>query len=524
MMLIPIGAEGAEGRRQPAATWALMGLCVVVFLATTSKIDTQAQAQFEALANLEQVVLASPYVTVPPEVLAQTTPKFQRMVSRFQAIVREYDADPSQFEDVDTGSNSPKTVEAIAVQALSTKGRGMGDPSHPAVAKRMVVDALKRAKGRRDVAQGQLNDVANRFLEQQRTSVIGQYGFVSNKKTLKGLLGHMFLHGGLFHILFNLLFFYVAAVALEQYYSAAGVVALYLLAGVAGAMAQAVTHPASAVPMIGASGAVAGFLGAFVVRLAGKKIHFWYIYMVMSIRTGKFSAPAWLMIPLWFVGELFMALFVDLGGVAYWAHVGGFAAGVGFALVLKFSRFEKHVLGYDPDLESKLAATVWLPDAPAPPRPGAAPAKSRTPALEALTPVPELPSAIIPLLKPLVPPSPRRALAAALEANDTAAALAAYRQLDAAGLSITLPPVLELHLAHILDDVTDYVGAAKACRRAFGADKKGPYAPRAMYLCGRILAERLGRKADARQLLSQLVHWYPTDPFALRARELIEQI
>jgi tetratricopeptide (TPR) repeat protein len=98
-------------------------------------------------------------------------------------------------------------------------------------------------------------------------------------------------------------------------------------------------------PLIGASGAIAGVMGAFLIRYWNTRIEFFYLFFLF-IR-GTFKAPAWLMLPLWAILELFNARMVDSispetgGGVAHWAHVWGFVLGAGIALVIKFNRVEE---------------------------------------------------------------------------------------------------------------------------------------------------------------------------------------
>ena len=142
----------------------------------------------------------------------------------------------------------------------------------------------------------------------------------------------MFLHGSILHIVFNMLFLFVFGPAVEYLTGHVRFVAFYLLSGIAGGLAQIAIGPASHVPAIGASGAIAGVLGAYLVN-----------YPFASIRTivpiGCFPLflrlPALLVIGLWAVSQ-FLTGFGSLsdraaesqGGTAYFAHIGGFCAGV----------------------------------------------------------------------------------------------------------------------------------------------------------------------------------------------------
>jgi hypothetical protein len=107
----------------------------------------------------------------------------------------------------------------------------------------------------------------------------------------------------------------------------------YLLAGLAAAVGQIMAGPGSTIPMVGASGAIAGVMGAYLLFLPRARID---VLVVIVILFKIFTVPAWLMLGLWFALQLFNGLAMDVagGGVAYWAHAGGFVAGVILALPL----------------------------------------------------------------------------------------------------------------------------------------------------------------------------------------------
>ena len=139
----------------------------------------------------------------------------------------------------------------------------------------------------------------------------------------------MFLHGGVLHIFFNMLFLVVFGPRMERFLGHFGFVAIYLLSGLAGGAAQIVADPSSHIPEIGASGAIAGILGAYIVTFPTSTIE-----TVTPI--GCFPLflrlPAVLVIGIWAALQ-FMYGFnsldarVNTGGVAYFAHIGGFCCG-----------------------------------------------------------------------------------------------------------------------------------------------------------------------------------------------------
>ena len=143
----------------------------------------------------------------------------------------------------------------------------------------------------------------------------------------------MFLHGGWLHLGGNMLYLWIFGNNVEDAMGHVRFAVFYLAAGTAAAMAQAFSDPASAVPMIGASGAIGGVLGAyFLLHPHARVLVVIPVGFIIPIRI-----PAYFVLGAWFVLQ-FLAIALageGEGGIAYWAHVGGFAAGVVLVLLLK---------------------------------------------------------------------------------------------------------------------------------------------------------------------------------------------
>jgi membrane associated rhomboid family serine protease len=149
------------------------------------------------------------------------------------------------------------------------------------------------------------------------------------------LFTSMFLHGGWLHLLGNMLYLWLFGRGVESALGAPRYLVFYLLCGVAAALTQALTDPAAEVPMIGASGAIAGTLGAYLVlHPRGNVVVFVWIFIFVRL----IAVPAVIVLGLWFLMQLLSALSAEAGepGVAFWAHVGGFV--LGMALVPVFRR------------------------------------------------------------------------------------------------------------------------------------------------------------------------------------------
>jgi len=143
----------------------------------------------------------------------------------------------------------------------------------------------------------------------------------------------MFLHAGWLHIGGNMLFLWIFGNNVEDVLGHLRYLLLYLLSGVAAAMGQALSDPASTVPMLGASGAIAGVLGAYLLLYPYANVH---VLVLIIIIVRIVTVPAWIMLSLWFAAQLLSGLMSSGGaGVAFWAHVGGFATGIVLLLLLR---------------------------------------------------------------------------------------------------------------------------------------------------------------------------------------------
>jgi len=140
-------------------------------------------------------------------------------------------------------------------------------------------------------------------------------------------LTSMFLHGGWFHLLGNMWFLWVFGNNVEDSMGHGRFVAFYLLCGVAAALAQVAMDPSSPIPMVGASGAISGVMGAYVLLYPRVRVRVVVFLGILLFRTGL---PAWAMLGYWFLLQLGGAALAPggEGGTAFWAHAGGFVAGL----------------------------------------------------------------------------------------------------------------------------------------------------------------------------------------------------
>ena len=151
------------------------------------------------------------------------------------------------------------------------------------------------------------------------------------------ILTSMFLHGGLMHLAGNMLYLWIFGDNIEAAMGWFRFIIFYVVCGVAAALAQALSDPGSVIPMVGASGAISGVLGAYLLLYprATVRVLIFIIPFVQVIRV-----PAMVVLGLYFVMQVLFALFSvngEGGGVAFWAHVGGFAAGMALIPFMKYS-------------------------------------------------------------------------------------------------------------------------------------------------------------------------------------------
>ncbi|MBK6468906.1 MAG: rhomboid family intramembrane serine protease [Paracoccaceae bacterium] len=143
----------------------------------------------------------------------------------------------------------------------------------------------------------------------------------------ESLITHMFLHGGWMHLLGNMLFLWIFGDNLEDEMDHAGFALFYLACGLAAAGLQILAEPGSGAPMVGASGAIAGVMGGYLLLYPKAQVDVLVIFVIFF---RILVMRAWVVLGLWFGLQVFAGLSTptDGGGVAYWAHAGGFAAGL----------------------------------------------------------------------------------------------------------------------------------------------------------------------------------------------------
>jgi membrane associated rhomboid family serine protease len=151
------------------------------------------------------------------------------------------------------------------------------------------------------------------------------------------VLTSMFLHGGWMHLIGNMIYLWIFGNNVEDSMGHARFVLLYLLCGVAAALAQAWVQPDATVPMVGASGAISGVLGAYLLLFPHARVH---VAVPIGFMLHTLDLPAVLVLGLWIGLQLLSSALATPGegGVAFFAHIGGFAAGMALIPFFKYRR------------------------------------------------------------------------------------------------------------------------------------------------------------------------------------------
>lgn len=314
-MIIPIGHESDTVRRLPWITFGIIAINILIHLFISSGIRKNVKAVEQSARNLVEYYFGHPYLELDPEV-----------------------------EKLLFGSGNPEVIQN-QIEAY----QNMAGHQIPTTAR---------------MEQDWLDNLAARFLEDLNGTAYRKLGYIPAERNYSGLVTHMFIHGGWLHLLGNLLLLYLLGPFIEDVWGRPIFTAFYLVMGISSAAIYGLHYPNLQGPLIGASGAIAGVMGAFLVRYLKTKITFFYFFFFAR---GTFEAPAGLMLPLWLALQVFNARILDTvnpgngGGVAYWAHVWGFLLGAAVAYGIKSLKIEEKYI--HSKIEAKIDTGNEIPSA-----------------------------------------------------------------------------------------------------------------------------------------------------------------
>jgi membrane associated rhomboid family serine protease len=305
MLILPVGLEKNEVRRIPWVSASLIVGCVVVQIVLSVGFADRERETSRRLGEAVEYLAQHPYLSGPPRLLSLLGDEGQ----------------------------------AALAEARSEWGRSGGQVP-PAVAVQQ---------------QAELNGLAEEAIGLLRRLPVFRLGFIPAEPWAPALVTHAFVHGGWLHLIGNMLFLFLSGPFIEDLYGRPLFAGLYFVAAAAGAGTFVLGNPESTLPLVGASGAIAGVMGAFLWRLAAKRIRF-LVLPVPILPAFRFplTLPAFVVLPLWALQQLYYASTVgEDAEVAFSAHVGGFVVGLVFAVVVALLRVEETVVA--PAIEKEIS-------------------------------------------------------------------------------------------------------------------------------------------------------------------------
>ena len=305
-LIIPVGHESSTVRRQPWVSFGIIILCSVLYFFFTDKGMTPMEMGTR-VQKIVEYALEHPYTEIDPEV--------------------------KKLIDLMFGSAYWKEVEQVRENLRESKDKPLGYEI--------------------EEQQAQLDEMTGAFLERYQDNSFQEWGYIPSREGhLYTLVTNIFFHGGFFHLFGNMLFFFLCGPFIEDRWGRGIFLFFYLASGVLATLTHAALTDTPDIPLVGASGAIAGAMGAFLVMFFRTKIRFLYIIFILRIFRGFFHVPAYIVLPFWFGQQMYYALRADGSPVAFWAHVGGFAFGAGFALLMRYLKVEERFIS--PDIEKQI--------------------------------------------------------------------------------------------------------------------------------------------------------------------------
>jgi membrane associated rhomboid family serine protease len=308
-IIIPVGHESNEVRRLPWITFGIMAICLVAHIFLSMEVGAKQDRLESAAEEMIMYYFNHPYLELNPEI-----------------------------KKLMFAGGDEERLDAM----LATYREMVPRPDRQTVSEE----------------QEKLDQLAAALLGSLESFPYRKWGYIPADRSFLALLTYMFVHGGWLHLLGNLLLLYITGPFIEDLWGRPIYAAFYLAMGALSALMYASHYPHFAGPLIGASGAIAGVMGAFLVNFYKTKINFFY--WIGFFFRGTFEAPAFVMFPLWVLLEFFNANVVDSiqaegsggGGVAHWAHVWGFVFGVLVAVGMKYLKIEEKYI--HPKIEAKI--------------------------------------------------------------------------------------------------------------------------------------------------------------------------
>lgn len=299
IIVIPYSHEDMTVRRWPVHTFIILILCFLVFIVTRSDTNSMQRKLNNTAREFFTYYSQHPYLDVP-ENFYQEFPGFRRVIENLQA---------SQFLQYYSEESTPEM---------------------------------------RELHQENLNTIIKSMIDARSSSIVYRHGYRPiDGINIRKMISYGFIHYGFIHFLSNMFLFWLMAPIIEDKLGRIYFPVFYVFSIIFAAFTHMVfsTGMMLSTPMIGASGGIAGLMGAFLIRMAKTKIKLFY-FTFWFFRAGTFELPAYTVLPFWFLVQLVQGLIqrqAPVSNVAFWAHVGGFVFGFAVFLFLRVSKVEENI-------------------------------------------------------------------------------------------------------------------------------------------------------------------------------------
>jgi membrane associated rhomboid family serine protease len=312
-MLIPIQHENMTARRWPVITFGLILVNLLIFVATHRRVNEQDSKLGTVREHILMLAATYPQLTLSPQV--------EEWVTDFR---NQYPDDWAEIQD----------ANYEATDDWETRIRQVDDTA---------------------ALQIEMDSLAGQYSELMASSIKQRYAFIPAHPRPIAYVTSNFLHGGWWHLIWNMWFLWLAGFVLEDAWGRPIYLLTYLIAGAASCQFDFWANPGSILRSVGASGAIAGLMGAFLVRFPKIKIQMMWFFDLGVFRFWRFWLRAYWLLPLWVTMEIYYGT-GPRDGIGHWAHVGGFLFGSMAAVALHYSGLEHQA---NKAIERKVA---WTPE------------------------------------------------------------------------------------------------------------------------------------------------------------------
>ena len=344
--LIPLGQEDASVRRIPWVTATIAAICILAHVFFTLPENAKLEHIYEKLDEAINYFAEHPYLEPSPEFVAEMR-KFGIELETEQVFGKP-DRRPSALESPPGREDEPEEGGYAAPELLEPD---YAPPDAPSSVPEAFSPNLR-------AEQAHLDQLFAEF-QKRRASQGERLGLIPADFELFDVIAAIFLHADWIHLFSNLFIFWLCGPALEDLWGRPFFAAFFLLGGILSGLFWMALNLHTTVPLVGASGAIAGLMGAYAIRFwSGRILFFWFFTWLLPPRIfkGTFSAPVWLTLGLWFADEIWSMMRVQAegisSGVAFAGHVGGFAFGALAAVAIARTKLEDRYLA--PAIERQL--------------------------------------------------------------------------------------------------------------------------------------------------------------------------